>query len=102
MPEIIVIDGYVTLGNDEKEGLGAHLYSALNSNIPVIGVAKNRFAGTPGKNEVYRGQSRQPLFVTCKGVDINDAKEFVRKMHGEHRLPTLIKAVDRECRGAIT
>ena len=102
MPEIIVIDGYVTLGNDEKDGLGAHLYNALNSNIPVIGVAKNRFTGTPSKCEVYRGQSKQPLFVTCKGVDINDAKEFVQKMHGEHRLPTLIKAVDRECRGAST
>jgi deoxyribonuclease V len=101
-PNVIIIDGYVNLGSEEKDGLGAHLYNALESKIPVIGIAKNRFADTPKKYEVYRGKSKQPLFVTSKGINYNIAKEMIENMHGENRLPTLLKAVDRECRDAIT
>jgi len=97
-PDIIVIDGYVTLGTEGKFGLGAHLYKALNAEIVVIGVAKSRFAETPVDFEVYRGQSKQPLFVTSIGIDNSTAKEFILNMHGDNRLPTLLKAVDRDCR----
>jgi deoxyribonuclease V len=49
--------------------------------------------------EVLRGQSRQPLFVTSVGLE-DDAAQCVRKMHGEFRMPTLLKRVDQLCRQA--
>ncbi|MGF1761704.1 endonuclease V [Photobacterium sagamiensis] len=102
VPNVIVIDGYVTLGKENEDGLGAHLYKALNPHTPIIGVAKSRFSGTSSDFEVYRGQSKQPLFVTSAGIDNSIAKELIKSMHGNNRLPTLLKAVDRECRDAIT
>lgn len=99
-PRTIVIDGYATLGPDERDGLGAHLYKALDSKVPVIGVAKTRFAGTPPEAEVLRGRSGNPLFVTSRGVEPGEAKRLIRTMHGANRLPTLLGAVDRLCRSA--
>lgn len=40
----IIIDGYVHLAED-RPGLGAYLYAALEEKIPVIGVAKTAFQG---------------------------------------------------------
>lgn len=100
-PEMLIIDGYVTLGSEEQDGLGAHLYNALDSKIPVIGVAKNRFSDTSGDSEILRGVSKHPLFVTSKGIDKAAAKELILNMHGKNRLPTLLKMVDRKCRDAI-
>ena len=42
LPQVIVIDGYVWLGQ-QRPGLGAHLYEALGRSVAVIGVAKTRF-----------------------------------------------------------
>ena len=39
---LILVDGYVFLGNG-KMGLGAYLFKALDSKIPIIGVAKTFF-----------------------------------------------------------
>ncbi|RZJ89009.1 MAG: endonuclease V, partial [Hymenobacter sp.] len=41
----LVVDGYVTLGAEARPGLGQHLYEALGGRVPVVGVAKTRFAG---------------------------------------------------------
>lgn len=38
--DMIIIDGYVHLGNEQKAGLGQYLYEALMLKVPVIGVAK--------------------------------------------------------------
>ena len=97
--EAIVVDGYVTLGEEGRPGLGMHLYDALNQSVPVLGVAKNRFSGTPEECEVTRGSGKTPLFVTSAGLSLTQAKDRVRSMHGEHRLPTLLKRVDHACRG---
>jgi deoxyribonuclease V len=51
-----------------------------------------------GALEVYRGGSKRPLFVTALGVDPQAAANDVQQMHGEHRLPTMLKRVDRLCR----
>lgn len=101
-PAVIIVDGFVYLGEEQRPGLGAHLYEALGKNIPIIGVAKTDFAGTPVKCGVTRGKSSKPLFVTSAGVDLTTAKNLVESMHGEHRLPTLLTRVDQLCRGIHT
>jgi deoxyribonuclease V len=98
VPAAIVIDGYVTLGVDQRDGLGARLFSALQGQVPVIGVAKSRFVGTPAETEVLRGKSKRPLYVTSRGIALEIAKGLIRSMHGINRLPTLLVAVDRACR----
>ena len=95
----IVVDGYVVLGQEEKPGLGLYLYEAIDRAVPVIGVAKNRFADTPEKCEVLRGSSQSPLFVTAVGMPLEIAKADITGMHGENRIPTLLKRVDQLCRG---
>lgn len=101
-PTLLVIDGYVTLGTEAREGLGIHLYKALEKEIPVIGVAKNRFSGTPDDQKIYRGKSKKPLYVTSIGIEQSEAKQLIQSMHGDFRIPTLLKMVDSECRGRIT
>jgi deoxyribonuclease V len=101
LPATILIDGYVTLGADGRDGLGAHLHRALDMQVPVIGVAKTRFAATPAGTEVLRGGSSRPLYVTSRGIALDEAKRLVAGMHGRHRLPTLIAAADRACRQAL-
>jgi len=62
-------------------------------------VAKSRFAGTPVETEVLRGKSKRPLYVTSPGITLETAKGLIRNMHCRDRLPTLLTAVDRACRG---
>ena len=94
-PDEMVIDGYVTLG--KRPGLGQHLYNSLGGRIPVIGVAKSRFKGSPAI-ETYRGGSRLPLYVTAAGMDPKTASKKIKSMHGAYRIPTLLKRVDRLAR----
>jgi deoxyribonuclease V len=98
-PEIIIVDGYVFLDGFSKAGLGKHLYDALNGEVSVVGIAKKRFKDIDSRFEVYRGSSRKPLYVTAVGMDLEQAKRNVSSMHGENRLPTLIKRADQLCRG---
>ncbi len=97
-PSAIIIDGYVTLGAVDKAGLGLHLYRALEEKVPVIGVAKTAFAGTPETAELLRGTSTQPLYVTAAGMSQDSAKSIIASMHGPNRMPTLLRRVDRLCR----
>jgi deoxyribonuclease V len=97
-PQVIVIDGYVWLGNEAHPGLGAHLYEALGRSSAVVGVAKTHFQAGPSIQEVRRGTSLTPLYVTAVGMDLRDAAEHVQEMHGRFRIPSLIKWVDMLCR----
>jgi len=97
--DLIVVDGYVWLGDETHPGLGAHLYQALARAIPVIGVAKTRFLSATAARPVQRGDSQRPLYVTAAGMDIEEACRHIAAMHGPHRIPTLLKAVDQLCRG---
>jgi deoxyribonuclease V len=96
----VIVDGYVWLGG-ARAGLGAHLYEALGRRVAVVGVAKTAWAerAPPDAPEraiaVLRGTSRNPLFVTAAGMDVEAAAAHVARMHGKHRLPTLLRAVDR-------
>lgn len=97
VPEVVIIDGYVWLDDAGRRGLGAHLHDALGGRAVVIGVAKTRFAGAPAV-ELLRGRSRNPLFITAAGVDATEAARHIASMHGEHRIPTLLRRADQLCR----
>ena len=97
--EAIIVDGYVTLGESNKPGLGMYLYESIRRTVPVIGVAKTEFVGTPEECRVFHGKSRRPLYVTTIGMPLTEAKTHIEKMHGKNRIPTLLKRVDEICRG---
>jgi deoxyinosine 3'endonuclease (endonuclease V) len=95
----IVIDGYVYVDDKFAFGLGAHLFNALHERIPVIGVAKSKFGPVDAlAREVYRGGSFRPLYVSSIGVDLEIALDNIRKMHGDYRIPTLLKLTDTQSR----
>ncbi len=97
-PEVIVIDGFVTLNGDGRAGLGMHLYDHLRTDQPsiaVVGVAKTAFHGATHAIEVLRGDSVKPLFVTSVGIDAQSAADSVRTMAGNHRFPQALSRVDQ-------
>lgn len=95
----IVIDGFVYLDDDHRAGLGAYLYDHLNKTIPVIGVAKKSFHSLiRNVIPVTRGKSLNPLFVTAAGIDLQEAALNIRTMHGQYRIPDILKEVDRRTR----
>ncbi|MCA9553099.1 MAG: endonuclease V [Myxococcales bacterium] len=96
-PDTVIIDGYVWLA-DDAPGLGAHLFEALQGGARVVGVAKRPFRGATNAVPVLRGGSQVPLYVTAAGMPVDEAARGVAAMHGAHRLPTLLKRVDRLCR----
>lgn len=93
--ETIVVDGFVVLDDMNKLGLGGYLYQQLESAIPVIGVAKSGFHGNK-KNveEVLRGESKKPLYISAMGIDLEMAAEHVHSMDGNYRMPTLLQIMD--------
>lgn len=93
-PEILIIDGYCHLSDTGEPGLGARLFACLSYSPIIIGVAKNRFRNTSHAEEVFRGDSSRPLFVTAIGISNKEAAQKIRGMHGKHRIPTMLKAVD--------
>ncbi|SHG90914.1 endonuclease V [Pedobacter caeni] len=93
--ETIVIDGFVTLDDSGKLGLGGYLHETLNRKIPIIGVAKNDFKSLiHHKRLVYRGTSSKPLYVTAAGMEVEVAAKLIKSMHGDFRIPTLLKELD--------
>lgn len=95
--DVVIVDGYVWLGEDHP-GLGKHLHDARGG--VVIGVAKTRYAGATAV-EIVRGEGSRPLFVTAIGIATEAAAELVRTMHGDHRIPTLLRRVDALARGHV-
>ena len=96
--DLIIIDGYVLLG-DGKRGLGGHFYEALGQSIPIIGVAKTYFKGCTDCVRLYRGKSTRPLYITSLGLDCDLAAKIVENLGGENRIPLMLKAVDLISRG---
>ncbi|KQT17366.1 endonuclease V [Chryseobacterium sp. Leaf404] len=91
----IVIDGFVYLDDEYKAGLGKRLFYSLKEKIPVIGVAKTNFATVEKlKMELFRGESKTPLYISSVGIEIETAFGLIKKMHGNYRIPTLLKKVD--------
>jgi deoxyribonuclease V len=98
LPTHVVIDGYVYLDGHSRPGLGKHLYDALYGKVKIVGVAKNPFKDIDDEYELYRGISRKPLYITCIGLPLSEAKSRIAAMSGSHRIPTLLKTVDQLCR----
>lgn len=96
--EVVIVDAYVVLDAEGTRGLGGHLFDALTGRVAVVGVAKTRFASALSALPVSRGTSKVPLWVSALGIDPVEAAERVRSMHGTHRIPTLLKTVDRQAR----
>lgn len=93
--DLIIVDGYVTLDNEGKIGLGGHLFETQEGKFPVIGIAKNGFNSPDDlRRAVYRGESLTLLFVTAIGADVDEITLNVEKMHGNFRIPTLLKKLD--------
>jgi deoxyribonuclease V len=93
--EAIVIDGFVYLDDNNSLGLGGHLYDSLERKIPVIGVAKTNYASVENnKRTLFRGLSRNPLFISAVGLDVDKAVAQIRSMAGVYRIPTLLKKLD--------
>lgn len=97
-PDIIIVDGYVYLDGISKPGLGKYLFDAMQGEVAVIGVAKRAFKGISRKFAVYRGSSKNPLYVTGEGIELSVAKAAIKRMQGKYRMPDLLKRVDRLCR----
>jgi deoxyribonuclease V len=93
--DLIIVDGFVYLDDENKFGLGAYLHIALDAKIPIIGVAKTNFASIE-KNKVAlrRGKSERPLFITAVGIDLDKATDLIKHMKGEYRIPNLLKHLD--------
>ncbi len=94
LPTYIIVDGYVYLDDAKKPGLGKHLYDALQAKSIVIGVAKNRFKDISKESELLRGASQKPLYITAAGISEVEAKYFISRMYGQHRIPEMLKLVD--------
>jgi deoxyribonuclease V len=92
----IVVDGFVVLDDTGKPGLGAYVYESIQSQVPVIGVAKSNFhQNQQHVIPVLRGESANPLYVTAVGTDLQQAANNIKIMHGDFRLPTVLKELDR-------
>lgn len=95
----IIVDGYVYLGENNKPGLGAHLYEALQRKIPVAGVAKTRYMGNENNSvPLLRGGSSNPLYVSAIGMPKEEVLKVVKNMKGAHRIPDDMKELDRRTR----
>ena len=96
---IIVIDGYVHLKPPIYKGLGLYLAESLGYDAMIIGVAKNPLKIADRYKNIYRGGSRRPLFISAAGMGLDGAADLIDSMHGEFRVPTLIKMADTLSRG---
>jgi deoxyribonuclease V len=94
--DFIIIDGYVFLDDFGKKGLGAHLFDTLEGKVPIIGVAKSKFYdNTRNVQEVFRGKSKKPLYVTSIGIDITIAAQCITNLAGDYRMPDILKKLDQ-------
>ncbi len=98
LPTVLIVDGYVYLDDQQKMALGAYLWEQYGRQAAVIGVAKKRFKGNQATAEITRGSSKTPLFITSAGIELNIAATHIQNMHGNFRIPTLLKQVDQLCR----
>jgi deoxyribonuclease V len=93
--EIIIIDGHIYTDDSLKYGLGGYVWELLEKKIPIIGVAKNAYHSNAATvQEVYRGESNKPLYVSAIGMEISEAVTYLQNMHGEYRFPTILKELD--------
>lgn len=91
--DLAIVDGFVML-EQGKKGLGGYLFEALGKKIPVVGVAKTYFMGSEDYVKVYRGISKNSLYISSIGVDLDYAAELIKTLEGKNRIPDVLKRVD--------
>lgn len=97
--QAIIVDGFVVLDDAGKIGLGGHLFEKLEGKIPIIGVAKSSYHNNRKYvRELCRGESKKPLYITAKGIDLEEAYHHIKSMHCEYRMPTLFQILDAKTR----
>ncbi|MCC8408689.1 hypothetical protein LJ707_07095 [Mucilaginibacter sp. UR6-1] len=93
--DVIIIDGHVFIDDNGNYGLGGKLWEALNGQVAIIGVAKAKFQNNSTTvDELLRGQSQKPLYVSSVGINLKEATQIIREMKGYNRMPDLLKKVD--------
>ena len=90
--DTVIIDGYVQL--DDQPGLGMYLWGALEHRIKIIGVAKSKYRDVDAV-ELYRGKSKNPLYITATGLESLAAADQIKRMPAADRTPALLKRADR-------
>ncbi|MNR12340.1 Endonuclease V [compost metagenome] len=94
--ETVIIDGHIYVDEDGTFGLGGYTWESLDKKIPVIGVAKTSFFRNKNTvKEVFRGESKKPLYVSSIGIDLDIASKLVKNLKGNYRIPTVLKELDR-------
>ena len=97
--ELLIVDGHVYTDN-KTYGLGGYTWEALSKKIPIIGVAKRPFYSNKETiKEVYRGESKHPLYISSIGIELDKAAELIQNMKGEYRIPTILKELDKLTKG---
>jgi len=96
--DVYVIDAYCYLSPDQKPGLGAYLYRAIEGRACIVGVAKNRFRSAKQAIELLRGNSKRALYITSIGMSREEAASCISVMSGKFRIPTLLKMADELAR----
>lgn len=106
--DTIIVDGFVWLSEDGKtliKGLGARLqdaiYNKYNTKKTIVGIAKNRYhVKIPECVDLERGLvTAKPIFITCSESCLTEHyASQVKVMHGDYRIPSIIKAVDSKTR----
>ena len=95
---VYVIDAYCHLSPNQEPGMGAYLHKAIEGRACIVGVAKNRFRSAKQAIEVFRGNSKRPLYITSIGMSREEAAARISAMSGKFRIPTLLKMVDELAR----
>ncbi|MFP9115711.1 endonuclease V [Flavobacterium sp. RHBU_3] len=91
----VIIDGHVYVDNNGTYGLGGKTFELMDNRIPVIGVAKTGFhTNKETVIEVFRGESKNPLYVSAIGMDNDLAAAKIQAMHGSYRMPDILKKLD--------
>jgi len=94
--DAIIIDGHMYVDNSGNFGLGGYALRLLKNKVPVIGVAKSSFfANKETVFEVLRGESKNPLYVSAIGMELNIATDLIKNMRGAYRIPDILKELDR-------
>lgn len=95
-PNWLIVDGFSLLQDNKgkfKDGLGNHVQHELIANgynTNVVGIAKSNFCRTNEiANKIYRGKSRNPLYVQGLAYPEN-----IQNMYGSYRIPEMLKICD--------
>jgi deoxyinosine 3'endonuclease (endonuclease V) len=63
--------------------------------MPIIGIAKRSFINTEEVSfPIYRGESKVPLYISTIGCKIEKVLPCIENMHGNYRIPTILKYLD--------